>query len=167
MTILKNVVLLCSFVFLLAGCNEYTTQLCTQANKVDVPGFEGNHTVVSYDSEKHTVQKGTFAVTHNGLGSYIMNNVAVSTCAFGKTVIAESPNADHNTFVSYILTSGASYIDFVLASLDKAEMDAASVPNQMVKFPNGDEALVTDNSKVPAQTVVNLLHGTSIVIRIY
>ena len=116
--------------------------------------------------DKHAVDKGTLAVVRNAVGSYTMNNAPVSTCAFGKTVLAEIANP-HNSFTSYILTTGASYFDLVLASLDKAEMDAAGVPNQMVKFPNGDQALITDNSKVSGQAIVNLLHGTSVVVRIY
>lgn len=167
MTTLNKLVLLSLFAFLFAGCNEYTTQLCSPANMVDVAGLEGNHTVVSYDTDKHLVQKQAVTVTHNGVGSYAMNGGNLSTCAYGNTILGEIANPTHNSFTSYIITTGVGFFDLVLASLDKSEMDAAGIPNQEVTYPNNDKALITDNSKVSGQALVNLLHGTSVVIRVY
>jgi hypothetical protein len=168
MAVLKQVVVISSFVFLLAGCDVYKVSVCSTANTVDVPGLEGTHFRMVYDEAKKTDVKAPFTVFHPGVGSYTIDGIQYATCTFGNSVIIEGVNED-KTYNAYLLTSSPSYFDFTLEEFDQAELDAAKIPYQTEKTNFGKtsiDVLAIDNANVPAQTIFNLLHPVGEAVRI-
>lgn len=168
MAVLKQILIVISFVFLLVGCDSYKASICSTANTVDVPGLEGTHFRMVYDETQKKDVKAPFTIFHPGLGSYTIDGVQYATCTFGKSVIIEGVNED-KTYNAFLLTSAPSYFDFTLESFDQAELDVRKIPYQTVKTNFGKtsiDTLLIDNTNVPAQTIFDAFNPAGEAVRI-
>lgn len=160
--------------FLLMGCNEYKVQICTEANRVDIPGLEGEHTIYLQDPESLMMQEQTFPVERGGVGLYSAAGVvALYTCKFGEKILVEAQNLffGQDTYSSYFLSRGEEGMDLVVAAFDREKLDRAGVsfkqePRSFFGRMNY-QVLNVDNQNIAPEEMAQFLHPTSMVVKIY
>ncbi|MBI4042713.1 MAG: hypothetical protein HY391_04465 [Deltaproteobacteria bacterium] len=159
---------------LLMGCNEYKVQICTEANRVDIPGLEGEHTVYLQDPVSLMMHEEIFSVERAGVGLYSAAGVvALYTCKFGEKILVEAQNlfSGQDTYSSYFLSRGEDGMDLVVAAFDREKLSREGVTftvEPRTLFGRMDyHVLNVDNQNIAPEEIAQFLHPTSIVIKVY
>ena len=153
---------------LLMGCNEYKVQICTEANRVDIPGIEGEHTVY------FMIQEETFSVKRTGVGLYSAADVVtLYTCKVGEKILVEAQNFffGQDTYSSYFLSRGEEGVDIVVAAFDREKLSREGVsfkeePRSF--FGRMDyQVLNVDNQNIAPEKMAQFLHPAAMIMRFY
>jgi hypothetical protein len=169
----KYIFLLLSFV--LVGCNEYTTQICKESLRVDVPGFEGTHKFTyqdpefNVDSQDITFMRTATGVYENSEGAMIY------TCESGGKLIAESMVKGSTNFETNIIEKTPSGLEVAFAIFDRAALDRDHISYEIVERESNTRAekekykvLVVDNAAMQdPSSIAQYLIATSAVIKLY
>lgn len=168
---------------LLPSCSAYTSPLCDESNRKDIPNFEGHFTTVfSFVSKEGSlVDRKSYTVSRAERGSYFMESRdgtgRMSTCEIEGNFYAEDnrgwnsglPNAGYVAF--QVVPMGDGSFDFVGLGIDSKVLDSQKIPYKLIEIkgndsfstPNGQLfALLVDNSGVPRDQFVQLLDPISL-----
>lgn len=173
------------------GCNNYTTQICRPEFRVDIAGFEGKHSIIFPNTDDFSVKTSTANIQKIGLGNYnsiaTLNGVkednSIYTCKIDGKIISESYDSSTKSYSTYFINIEKGVISETYATFDKSELDIAKIPYEISKsnptikkvlgisFNDSEKVefpiLTVDNSKISEKEIVNLLHPTSMVFKIY
>lgn len=104
---MKNIYFIICLVLAMA-CNEYTTPVCNDTNRVDVPGFEGSRgMVLPSPDEEFTFLREEMIVERHGVGSYSGKNGEgkMSTCRVDEKLILEGLTGYGDTMTTMFFDS--------------------------------------------------------------
>jgi hypothetical protein len=123
----------------LTACIETTDPLCSDANRVDVPGFARQYRLSLLFDPAQDMKDSSINIIHVGVGRYktetgLRAGNEVSTCQVGRWTLAES-STDYGTYQQQILSIGRNNGTASMSSLlaNRHALDKAGVSYQIVE----------------------------------
>lgn len=133
----------------LGACNEYTAEMCTRANRADVPGLEGSHKMNTYlgESSGFNVDSAKFEVKRVDVGRYTLGgdervrremvayevSQLFSTCQVGGRFIGEWYRDDVKTYFAEAIHVTDKVYETNSLAFSKDELDAGGIPYKIIE----------------------------------
>jgi len=126
-------------VLCLTACIETTNPLCSDANRVDVPGFARQYRLSFLFDPTQDMKNAAFNIIHVGVGRYktetgLHGGSEASTCQVGRWTLIES-STDYGTYQQQILSIGRNNATASMNSIlaDRHALDKAGISYQIVE----------------------------------